>query len=99
MQRQVQWMFLTVQITVVVPQLQSIEVAVDISVVAQRQLPVVLFTAVNMQRQVPGVWATGAVFGGCPLTSGMSPRRLTAVSCRGLGVAGSLLPGDLAHVI
>ena len=55
LQRQVPGMVLTVQITVVVPQLQSTDVAVDISVVAQRQLPISLFTAVNMQRQVPTV--------------------------------------------
>ena len=54
-QRQVPGMVLTVQITVVVPQLQSFDVAVDISVVAQRQLPVWEFTAVNMQRKVPAV--------------------------------------------
>ena len=52
---QVPGMVQTVQRTVVVPQLQSIDVAVDISVVARRQLPVWLFAAVNMQRQVPAV--------------------------------------------
>ena len=57
-QRQVPGMVLTVQVTVVVPQLQSIGVAVDISVVAQRKLPVSLFTVVNMQRQVPAVWVS-----------------------------------------
>ena len=39
-QRQVPGMVLTVQITVMVPQLQFIDVAVEISFAAQRQLPV-----------------------------------------------------------
>ena len=82
--------------------MQFIDV-VDIPVVAQRQILVWVFTAVNTQRQVlavlsehsaqktvdfPQVQCFSAAYAA---TSGMSPRSLTAVSCRGLGggVAGS----------
>ena len=53
-QRQVPGMG-TVEIAVVVPQLQFI---VDISVVAQRKPLVSLFIAVIMQRQAPTVWVS-----------------------------------------
>ena len=48
----------TVLKTVEVPQLRFVIVVVDITVAAQRQLPVWVFTAVNMQRQASAIWVS-----------------------------------------